>query len=253
MSDSTISFFRADAVSRLAAAMTNTESESDALAIIDDFASDHSNLLSAEWSFNGAQPDLLAMHLGGASTDALARAVYSWMGPMTAVEASDHRVWTYLACVTFQSFTANRWALNARNLHRRLADRWVMSAPTRNLLVRNSIARMWWAAHLTHDAAMTRPLSKQTSDPFAYLAELTRTEDVFLGILDRDLAGCPDVLAALLDHFAANREYATEDYARTLLKEVVLVSGYSDIASFSYEEATTRVSAISDRIIAAGR
>ena len=83
------------------------------------------------------------MFADGAKFGELARHTYTWLGPMAPDEAADHRLWTYLSCVTFQGFTAKRWALTDRNLSSRFGDRWIVTAPNRGRLVRNSIARMW--------------------------------------------------------------------------------------------------------------
>lgn len=251
MPDTTITFFTSDAVNRLAASFREADNAGAVPAIIDAIVADPNNFRTAEWAFNGQRPDLAAMYAKDARPGELARAVYAWVGEMNPTQASDHRLWTYLSCVAFRDFTEKRWPLKASGLQNRLKDRWVMEAASRNALVRNAISRMWWAAHLTHDPSMQRSLSAKKSDPFAYLDVLMRKEDVFLGIMDRDVAGCSDVLFALLDHLESQGSVASEDYARALLREVVLVSGYADLPSLTYEEATSRIGDISGRIFAA--
>lgn len=247
----TIELFTESGVRHLADAVEEAAAAAAVIPIIDRLATTSENTITADWSFAGERPDLAAMLAAGAKFSDLARALYTWIGAMKPDEAADHRLWTYLSCVTFQDFTAERWPLTDRNLGSRFSARWIVTAPSRDRLVRNSISRMWWAAHLVHDPGMTRRLSAEHSDPFAYLNVISLREDTFLGIMDRDLAGCPDVLFAILDHFERTGVLASEDYARKLLKEVVLISGYADLGSLEFDEITERIEGVSSRILAA--
>ncbi|MGR0319455.1 DUF6339 family protein [Agromyces sp. ZXT2-3] len=247
----TIELFTEAGVRRLADAVKEAATADAVIPIIESLARTPENTLTADWSFTGERPDLGAMLKASAKFSDLARALYTWIGAMKPDEAADHRLWSYLSCVTFQDFTAERWPLSDRNLGSRFDARWIVTSPNRDRLVRNSISRMWWAAHLVHDPGMTRHLSAERSDPFAYLDVISLREDTFLGIMDRDLAGCPDVLFAILDHFERTGGLASEDYARRLLKEVVLISGYAELGSLDFDEITERIEGVASRILAA--
>lgn len=102
-------------------------------------------------------------------------------------------------------------------------------------LVRNSISRLWWAARLTHDPDIQRPLSVLNGDPYAYLKTALASEDAFIAVFDRDTGMIPELRFALLEHFAETNELR-QDYVRALLVEIVLVTGYRELAGLSAEE-----------------
>jgi hypothetical protein len=174
--------------------------------------------------------------------------VYDYVGSLSRAAATDPRFWSYLSLVTFAEYTNARWPLTNKNWSSRARSRWMVAKSRRGELVRNSISRLWWAAHLTVDSQLARPLSKQSGDPFAYLRVLLRKEDVLLGVIDRDTAMVPELLFAVLEHISQGSTLAREKYVRELMKEVVLAAGYSEFAGMSNNEIYTILAGMGERL-----
>ena len=57
--------------------------------------------------------------------------MYEYLGVMDPANASDRRLWTYLAFATYRDYMEARWPLaEVRNWKNRAETRWLMPAPT---------------------------------------------------------------------------------------------------------------------------
>jgi hypothetical protein len=157
--------------------------------------------------------------------------VYEYIGAIDPANASDRRLWTYLAFSTYREYMDKRWSLDeAKNWKRRVRRRWLMGSATRGSLVRHGIARLWWVSSLTYDPKKKHPLSKATGDSFAYAREVFRREDRLNSLFDREAGALPDLVRSVLEHAAQGGGYAKDKHIRGLMKEVTLVYGYRDIS-----------------------
>lgn len=241
MTDNEITIFTSEAVAALAALAPAAKSSAEITSLVDDAARSPRNTIRAHLALVGsAPPDLAQMQEDGVPQGEIARALHVWLGPLTPVAGSDHRLWSYLSTVTFRDYMELRWPMKDPPSIRFL-ERWVVGKPTRSTLARNGISRLWWGAHLTHDPRLERPRSRGSADPYAYTSELFRKEDRFVGIVEREVGSVPNVVFPLLDHLPAD---ATEGYVRSLLKEITLVGGYADLASFTAQESQNRITEI---------
>jgi hypothetical protein len=153
------------------AALDKADSPADFYAEVDAILAQPSNVL--ELPFDTEQPDPL--DAGGVSATGRdvdnAPLVYEFLGPIDRANASDRRLWTYLAFVTYRDYMEKRWPLDSSaGWKRRVETRWLMLNATRGRLVRHGIARLWWIASLTYDPKCQHALSKATGDPFASCA-----------------------------------------------------------------------------------
>lgn len=169
-------------------------------------------------------------------------AVFEHLGPLSASQASDPRLWTYLSHVTFREYTMNRWKLDSSDESKKkssIIDHWFVSENDRRLR-RHSIARLWWAAKLTvspWESDPTNFISLKKEDKYVYTRTLLSTQDIFLNVLERSMGRSRKILIALLEAFRANSDLAeNREAVRSLIKEVNLVLGYRKLTFLPYTE-----------------
>jgi hypothetical protein len=252
MSIHQLTFFKEEALAKSLIRLQDSPIPQDFYAALDEVVQDPASVLRMEWDLNGDQAPVLEVLWNGNSLKpgieaANAIKVFEYLGNLTPVQASDRRLWSYLSAVTFAEYTRSRWSLESeRSWQNRAARRWLMPRGNRAELVRNSIARLWWAAKLTHDPAVGRPLSAGDGDPYAYLKTALATEDAFIAVFDRDTGMVQELRFALLEHFADAKELP-QDYVRALLVEIVLVTGYRELSGLSEAEVREVVSSAAER------
>ena len=94
------------------------------------------------------------------------------------VNAADPRLWDYLAFTACREYMEKRWPVDkSRNWTGRVKTRWMFNHPSRGVLIRHGIARLWWLAELTYDGERAHLLSKQTDDAYAYTRGVLKNED----------------------------------------------------------------------------
>lgn len=243
-------------VDRLARSLASAANPGEFLGSIRDFHEAQDETLQLEWNFGSSIPELAYENRGGSSLPGLeaenAIKVFEYVGDMKPVEASDYRLWTYLGCTAFFDYTSHRWALDDQSWRGTAETRWIMRTGSRTQLVRHAIARLWWAAKLTHDATMARPLAREDQDPYAYLRMALSKEDRFLALFDRDIGMVPELRFAILEHLGKDPAYLKEGYVRELMKEVVLVTGYRELAALDRPGLHSMLEEISTRLDNAG-
>ena len=160
--------------------------------------------------------------------------VHQYLGEMDRANASDARLWSYLALATYRNYMEKRWPLkessaDAGAWKRRVKDRWILhtGSVTRGRLVRHGIARLWWVSHLTYDPMASDGVAKV--DPYAYAREVFKSEDRLNAIFDREVGAYPKVMRAVLDHAADLTDKATDKYLHKIMQYLTLVHGYRDV------------------------
>jgi len=213
-----------------------SETATDFLAEVDALANDPKNTLplAASIEFHGS--------LDHADDGTNAPAVLEAVGLMDRANAADPRLWSYLGLVTQRDYMQRRWPIDkGQNWKGRVEDRWLMTRPTRQSMVRHGIGRLWWMAELTHDPSMSRPTSRQTGDPYAYTRWLFANEDRVQAIFEREIGSSSGVMWAVIEAMqgstASNQGQAIKDLA----KEVVLSTGYRRLETLDDEELRSLV------------
>lgn len=239
-------------VDRIARNLGSAADPGEFLASVRDFRESQEEALQLEWNFGSGVPELGYEQRGGNLVPGLevenAIRVFEYLGDMKPVEASDYRLWTYLGCSVFYDYTSHRWALDDQSWRGTAETRWIMRTGSRTQLVRHAIARLWWAVKLTHDPAMSRPLSLEEQDPYAYLRMAMSKEDRFLALFDRDMGMIPELRFAILEHLNKNPAHLKERYVRELMKEVVLATGYRELAALDRSGLHSMLEEISSRL-----
>lgn len=165
--------------------------------------------------------------------------VHQYIGEIDRANASDARLWTYLALATYRQYMEKRWPLmessaDADTWKRRVKDRWILpvGSVTRGRLVRHGIARLWWVSHLTYEPKASEGIAKE--DPYAYTREVFKSEDRLNAIFDREVGAYPKVMRAVLDHTAKLGSGATDKYLQKIMQYLTLVHGYRDIGVLDF-------------------
>jgi hypothetical protein len=156
--------------------------------------------------------------------------VYEFLGAQDPSNASDPRLWAYLAFSTYRDYMESRWPLESvRNWKGRVNSRWLVKSAGRAGLIRHGIARLWWITSLTHDPKMQFPLSVGAEDSFAYTRAVFRNEDRIQGLFEREAGSIRPLVRAVLEYADRGQTDVTDFHIRELMKEITLVYGYRDI------------------------
>ncbi len=89
------------------------------------------------------------------------RLIHAAYSHLTPLQASDIRLWTYLAHADLYPYMCKRWPAvrngSATNGGKYILDHWFISTPSQPNLLRHGLAGLWWAAYLSHDANRADP------------------------------------------------------------------------------------------------
>lgn len=124
-----------------------------------------------------------------ADADNAAR-LHEALASLSEVQASDIRLWAYLAHGPLFQYMKARWPVSGDKDEMRssIESRWLFLNESRpRALMRQGVSRLWWAAHLTRSPWQTDPFLKplQKKDPYAYTRLLFSRQDIFKNLLER--------------------------------------------------------------------
>lgn len=201
------------------------------------------DLLPSTIIMEGKMPRLKAPKADPASADIdNAIAVHSYYKNLDETQASDPRLWAYLSHVQFRKYTLARWGINSAykdiknddkpRIINQLLDHWFVSGNDRDLR-RHSVARLWWAAHLTYapwdrDPEYFADIKKE--DPYYFTRVLLSTQDIYQQVLERAMGRSNRILISLLGYLDKNRDIAmSREMVRSLIIELNLIYGTKKI------------------------
>ena len=198
------------------------------------------------------------------SADAFnAVALHSYLSGLDETQASGKRLWAYLAHVPFRSYVQNRWKLPAeledlpvsQDVRKKVSDsillHWFINGNDSRALKRHSLARLWWAAHLTV-APWERSdefASLRDEDRYVFTKFLLSNETLYTEVLERTIGNNRHILIALLQYFRLHPEQINRKYLRPIMKELNLISGVKKVALMGYDEVYQLVEEVSAEII----
>lgn len=171
--------------------------------------------------------------LGGPENDFQnARILFeAFKGKINPVQASDLRLWAYLAHVDHWDYMVSRWKINAldqdyddvekkdsddrkRILYNKAIDRiksrYFFDHIGSKAFVRQGIARLYWSAYLTYDAT--------NEDPYEYTKTLFKTQDIFTSITERSYARNRVIILAILKELKKRPQLSRDGIRRFLAK-----------------------------------
>lgn len=137
-------------------------------------------------------PDI-ELTIGGSETDyENAVKVYNvFKDRLTSVQASDLRLWAYLAHSVYWKYMRRRWAINLQSdddnedagnkLVSRIGARYFFNTSKGKAFVRQGIARLYWSAYLTYN-------EKNKDNPYELTEYFLSKQDIFTVSAERSLA-----------------------------------------------------------------
>ena len=110
--------------------------------------------------------------------------IYNIFKSFSALQASDKRIWATLTHLHYYDYTSQRWQGETLDT---IKSRWLFSPNERVGLVRNSIARLWWAARLTHSPWEHNEKLEcfHDKDAFKYTKIFTSSSQLWFDVLER--------------------------------------------------------------------
>ncbi len=128
----------------------------------------------------------------------------AFKGQLNPVQASDLRLWAYLAHYTYWDYMRTRWAIDIvseedeeeNNAGRdtvvsRIGFRYFFKASKGKAFVRQGIARLYWSAYLTYD-------ENNKNNPYEMTEYFLSKQDIFYASTERSLARYKTLLLAAL-------------------------------------------------------
>jgi hypothetical protein len=149
--------------------------------------------------------DLLLPDEGGHKDVENAIRIHKALPDLTRLNARDPRLWTRLSHVELYNYMVKRWSVsNYKGIKDKdlgkvdsfIKVRYFVAQSQSRALMRNGIARLWWAAHLTHD--------KAKSNPYELTAVLFSTLDIAQTILERNMGRSSVILISFLEFLLEN-------------------------------------------------
>jgi hypothetical protein len=161
-------------------------------------------------------------------------AIHQWLPGLSDVQARDTRLWAYLTHVVFPDYTRSRWPIpgDVQKARRSIADHWFIRGRGLASLRRNSIARLWWAARLTHKPWECAGFETfEQTDPYTYLRVLFSNQDIYQGLLERTYGSSRAIMVPVLEVIRRRGGNASSRFVTELTKEVNLMCGYREPAT----------------------
>lgn len=167
--------------------------------------------------------------------------VHKYLGQMTSAQGADERVWAYLTHTSFHDYARARWGIEGgADQPRHIRNRWFLRGGRQGLLS-NAVARLWWAAHLTH-APWDRdpyfaPLREKHSDDYVFTRWIFDNQNMFQGLVARRFGSSFRVRVCMLEAFD---RHAKAHPNRSALSEAVerrlnLVCSYRVLSALPFE------------------
>lgn len=226
------------------------------------FHAENRDLLFSNILPRGKKPSLRAPRKDSAVADIdNAIALHGYYGNMDETQASDPRLWAYLSHVEFRKYTLARWGMagsykelkdeDKPRIINQIFDHWFVSGNDRDLR-RHSLARLWWAAHLTYapwerDPGFFGDLKKE--DPYYFTRILLFTQDIYQQVLERAMGRSNRILISVLEYLDKDRKFAqSRSKIRNLIKELNLIYGTKKIIALDRESLKSLIQQITSEI-----
>lgn len=122
--------------------------------------------------------------------------IYEAFEKLEPIQASDERLWLYLAHADLYSYMVKRWSDvytgKSSNPSKYISDHWFLDSSAQSSLLRHALAGLWWSVYLSVDETktdnyeLTKILFRQLDFPTRTLGtyKLGRHKEAVLGILE---------------------------------------------------------------------
>ena len=177
----------------------------------------------------GIYVDNFKLELGDGSHDARnAVIVHKAMKNLLPIQAREEKLWSYLAHSYFYDYMKSRWKVDTNSFKRsKIESRYFFPGKNENKIksstvpyVRNGLSRLWWAGYIVYD--------ESSENPYEYIDELFVSQDMFVGLCERDIAKNKTLVLSILKNV---RKYKIKDIpkntdlVRSILKDINFSAG----------------------------
>lgn len=205
------------------------------------FALDESRIKPTPLPVHGRVPELIRPDGTAPIEDDAKNAilVYKYLGRMTEEQAADRRLWAYLTHSDFRDYTYARWG-RPKSV-KVVQSRWFKREGRQGLLG-NSLARLWWGAHLTHSPwerdPYLEPLARSELDEYVYTRWLYQNSNIFQGVVARQFGSSLRLRICFLE---ALRRRASDfanlsDLSNKVQVRINLVCSYRELAALPFDK-----------------
>lgn len=152
--------------------------------------------------------------------------VYEYLGVLNRTQAADQRLWATLTHTVFWEYCRQRWT-GITGINYVLEHWFEKKGAGLGALRRNSISRLWWAAHLTvapWDDNKEYEIFRDSNREI-YTGILLSQQQIFFDVLERSYGSSPKIRICLLDALKSFLPEVTnkDDLSREVSKELRLV------------------------------
>ena len=176
----------------------------------------------SRYSFNtGIMVPDVELTIGDSKTDCEnAIKIYeAFKGQLNPIQASDLRLWAYLAHNTYWDYMRKRWSIDTpsdededdgnNKIVSRIGTRYFFEASKGKAFVRQGISRLYWSAYLTYD--------ENNDDPYEMTKVFLSKQDIFVVTTERSLARNRTLLIEALRVLKETGDLKREDIRRFFL------------------------------------
>lgn len=209
------------------------------------------------YSFNtGIMVSDVDLTLGDSKTDYenAVKLYESFKDQLNPVQASDLRLWAYLAHNTYWDYMRTRWAIDVASeededdagkdkIVSRIGSRYFFKASKGKAFVRQGIARLYWSAYLTYD-------EDNKNNPYEMTEYFLSKQDIFLVSTERSLARYKTLLLAALKVLKEHGELKRTEI-RSYFLNLNQAGGVIVFDSLSKQDARVLAKKILDETLAA--
>jgi len=153
--------------------------------------------------------------LGGPETDKInARIIYEHLKELKPVQAVSTELWTYMTHIQFPKYMASRWKINDNENEKKLREvikqRYFAIRGSKGV-IRNGIARLWWAGYWGYD--------ENRENPFELVNIILDKQEIYEHVSERSYNRNKNILIAALEAIEENDLYS-RDPSRELFKKI---------------------------------
>jgi hypothetical protein len=214
----------------------------------DTFLFDLEQVMQSPLIFKPAKGDLILPDSKSFYDFENSRIIYEAYKSLTPLQASDTRLWTYLAHTDYYNYMSKRWPgvqnKTASNQSKYILDHWFITSPAQSNFIRHGISGLWWAAYLTYDETRTDKY-ELTKILYTQLDFATRTLGTY------SLARHKEAVSGVLEYILQNPPLFKNNFeakSRYVTKYLNQVGGTKPLSYFKRDFFKNSLHSVRDRI-----
>lgn len=174
--------------------------------------------------------------IGGPETDSEnSKIIFSHFKDFKPFHAVSSELWTYMTHIQFPEYMANRWEIkdneNEKKLKKVIQERYFAIRGSKGI-VRNGIARLWWAGYWGYD--------EKRENPFELVEVILARQEIYEHISERAYNRNKNILIASLEAIK-ERDLYNRDIVRELYGKINSYGSDKHLDALNLEEARKMV------------